>query len=148
MDLIHKSLHPHLPLRGLCHFQINGRPKPLRIAKGCLKVLSTTPTLNYFYFIPSSISSNGYPVRSLKHFSQPLRQFCQSQQHWRMLLQTGHSFRSCPPIPCPVHAMHCQLWFCSTAPLQHWDLDALPSVREIFFFIKPCRLQVMSGYHY
>lgn len=116
MDLVHTSLHSHLPVRGLCHFQINVCPKLLRASKRFLKVLATAPTLNDFYFILSSISSSGYQVKSLKHFSQLLRQFCQSQQHWGMLLHNGQNSCSYSPIPLPVPEMHYQLWFCTTAP--------------------------------
>lgn len=117
MDLVHTSLDSHLPARDLCHFQINVCPKLLRTSKMFLKVLATTSTLNYFYLIPASISSSGYQVKSLKHFSQLLRQFCQSQQHGGMLLHYGHSCCSRSPIPFPVPAMHYQLWFCTTAPI-------------------------------
>lgn len=115
MDLVHTNLHSHLPVRGLCHCQINVCPKLLGTSKRFLKVLATAPTLNYFYSILSSISSSGYQV-VFEHFSQLLRQFCQSQQHWGMLLHNGHSSCSYSPIPFPVPAMHYQLWFCTTAP--------------------------------
>lgn len=88
-----------------------------------------------------------YQVKSSKHFSQLQRQFCQSQQHWGML---RIMVTALVPVLSLSLCLHCIISYGSVPlhPLQHWDLDALPNVREIFFFIKPWRLQVMSRYHY
>jgi len=114
------SLHSHVPLKGLCHFQINGCPKPLRTAKGFLKVLSSTPTLNYFYFIPSSISSNGYPEKVFKTFFTAAKMVLpksaalgNAPADWsQLLLLRYHSF------PCMCNALSAMvLQHCTTLAL-------------------------------